>query len=97
LRKEISENELPLAHFDPHTKQFELEVQKIIHLQNLANQMPEAFTDLKKVIKSHVSTANAPIRIDVREGQHTINKFKPLLKRSRSIDFKDKSSKEKRS
>ena len=30
--KEISWNELSLSHFDPRTKQCELEVQKIIHL-----------------------------------------------------------------
>lgn len=63
LGKEISWNELSLAHFDPRTKQCELEVQKIIHLQNLANQMPEAFTDPKKVTKSHIPAANAPIKI----------------------------------
>ena len=52
--KEISWNELSLSHFDPRTKQCELEVQKIIHLQNLTNQLANAFTYAKKVTKSHI-------------------------------------------
>ena len=57
-RREITWNASVMSHFDPRTNQSELEVQKIIHLQNLANQLPNAFTDTKKVTKSHVSTAN---------------------------------------
>ena len=48
LEKEIIWRELSLAHYDPRTKKSELDVQKIIHLQNLANQLPDAFTDLKR-------------------------------------------------
>ena len=33
LVKELSWNELSLSHFDPRTKQCELEVQRIMHLQ----------------------------------------------------------------
>ena len=54
-----------MSHFDPHTNQCELEVQRIIHLQNLANQLQDAFIDTKKVTKSHISSVNAPVRIDV--------------------------------
>ena len=32
-------NALTLTHLDPHTNQCELEVQRITHLQNLANQL----------------------------------------------------------
>ena len=35
--REIIWNESSLSYLDPHTKQFELEVQNIIHLQGLAN------------------------------------------------------------
>ena len=35
--REIIWNESSLSHLDPRTKQFELEVQNIIHLQGLAN------------------------------------------------------------
>ena len=54
-----------MSHPDPCTNQCELEVQRIIHLKNLANQLPDAFIDTKKVAKSHIPTANTPARIDV--------------------------------
>ena len=38
ITKEISWQTISLSHFDPHTNMSELEVQKIIHLQNVANQ-----------------------------------------------------------
>ena len=41
--REITWNESSLSHLDPRTKQSELEVQKIIHLQGLSNQLPDAF------------------------------------------------------
>ena len=54
-----------MTHFDPCTNQCELDVQRIIHLQNLANQLPDAFIDTKKVTNSYITTANTPARIDV--------------------------------
>ena len=54
-----------MSHLDPHTNQCKLEFQMIIHLKNLANQLPDAFIDIKKVIKSHILTANTLIQIDV--------------------------------
>jgi uncharacterized protein YozE (UPF0346 family) len=60
LNKEISWYELSLSHFDPRTNICEQEVQRIIHLQILANKLPDAFTDLKRVTKSHIPAANAP-------------------------------------
>ena len=57
-----------MTHLDPHTNQCELEVQMIIHLQNPANQLPDAFIDTKKVTKSHILAANTPTRIDVLVG-----------------------------
>ena len=36
-RREIIWNAFVMFHFDPRTNQSELEVQRIIHLQNLAN------------------------------------------------------------
>ena len=64
-QREIIWNESSLSHLDPRTKQFELEVQKIIHLQGLANQFPDAFIDSTKVTKSHIQTANIPARIEI--------------------------------
>ena len=54
-----------MSHLDPRTNQCELKVQKIIHLQNLANQLLDTFIDTKKVTKSHIPTANTPARINV--------------------------------
>ena len=67
LVKEITLN--ALSNVNPHIKQCELEVQRIIHLQSIANQLPDAFTNLKRVIKSHIPVVNAPVRIDLPEGQ----------------------------
>ena len=60
-----------MTHPDPHTNQSELEVQRIIHLQNLANQLPDAFIDTKKVTKSYIPAANTLAQIDVPVGQLT--------------------------
>lgn len=39
-------------HFlDPCTGQCELEVKRIIHMQNIANQMLDEFNDSRKIIK----------------------------------------------
>ena len=57
-----------MSHLDPYSSTCEQEVQKIIHLQKIANQMPDAFTDLKRITKSHILVENVPIRIDVPKG-----------------------------
>ena len=77
-----------MSHFDPRTNQCELEVQMIIYLQNLANQLPGAFIDTKKVTKLHFPATNAPTRIDVPKGQ-LANESKICLKRGRPIGSKD--------
>ena len=77
-----------MSHFDHRTNQCELEVQSIIHLQILANQLPYAFIDTKKVTKSHIPAANAPQRIDVPEGQLP-NESQIHLKHGRPIGSKD--------
>ena len=77
-----------MSHFDHRTNQCELEVQMIIHLQNIANQLPYAFIDTKKVTKSNIPTVNAPTRINVPEGQ-LANEYKILLKRCIPIGSKD--------
>ena len=53
-QREISWKAYTMTHLDPRTSQCELEVQRIIHLKNLANQLPNAFIDIKKVTKSHI-------------------------------------------
>ena len=41
-----------LTYLDPHTNQCELEIQKMIYLQGLANQLPTVFINAKKLTKS---------------------------------------------
>ena len=45
IPKEITWCTPSLLHLDPPTNQREREVQKIVHLHNLANQLPNGFTD----------------------------------------------------
>ena len=90
--REITWNESSLSHLDPRTKQSELEVQKIIHLQGLANQLPGAFIDSTKVTKSHILAANIPARIEIPTGKlqsSMTNEPKPRLKCGRPISSKD--------
>ena len=77
-----------MYHFDPCTNQCELEVQKIIHLKNLANQLPDAFIDTKKVTNSCISIVNALKRIDVPKEQLE-NESKIRLNCGRPIGSKD--------
>ena len=77
-----------MTHLNPRTNQCELKVQRIIHLQNLANQLPNVFIDTKKVTKSHILTANTPAWIDVLVRQLT-NESKIHLKRGRPVGSKD--------
>jgi hypothetical protein len=44
----------------PRTQKTKLQVQKIINLQNVANNLPDAFTDYNGVMKSWNHAVNAP-------------------------------------
>jgi len=84
---------LKLSHLDPRTNQCELEIQNIIHLQNIANQLPDIFTTNKKMVKSHILTANAPSRIKIpkrKKGNIVANESISRLKRGRPVGAKDK-------
>ena len=65
ITEEWREIESSFSHLEPPppTKQSELEVQKIIHLQNLSNRLPDAFIDSTKVTKSHIPVANIQAHI----------------------------------
>ncbi|KAM3249553.1 hypothetical protein P3L10_011323 [Capsicum annuum] len=55
--------------------------------------MPDAFTDLKRITKSHIPAENVPIRIDVPKGPSTsviANESKARLKRGRPLCSKDR-------
>jgi hypothetical protein len=62
-------------------------------LQSIANQLPDAFTDNKKIVKSYIPAANTPVKIEVPVGQSintAANESKARLKRGRPIGVKDK-------
>ena len=84
-----------MTYLDPRTNQCELEVQRIIQLQNLANQLPDAFINTKKVTKSYILTANTPAQIDVPVGQLT-NESKISLKYNKPISSNDVTPQKKR-
>ena len=65
------------------------EVQRIIHLQAIANRLLDAFNDDTKVTKSHIPAVNAPARIAVPERQAKMDENPPQLKRGRPIGSKD--------
>ena len=64
LDKQVTWNS-SLSYLDPRSGQCELEVRKIINLQRIANELPDAFTDTNRVTKSHIPAINAPARIDI--------------------------------
>ena len=62
-------------------------------MQGIANQLPDVFTDNKKIVKSHISATNTLAQIEVPVGQSvntTTNESKPHLKHGRPIGVKDK-------
>ena len=53
--------------------------------------MPDSFVDPKRVTKSYIPAANAPIRIDVQEGHNQVaTESRTRLKHGRQIGSKDK-------
>ncbi|KAL0551257.1 hypothetical protein IC582_010343 [Cucumis melo] len=97
LENKIAWNVSLLSHLDPRTKQCELEVQKIIHLQSVANQISDTFTDTKKVTKSYILAANAPYRIEIPNQQvDTINESALRQKRGIPMGSKDKNPRKKK-
>jgi hypothetical protein len=63
--REIDWDDKSILYSNPHTRESELQVQKILELQQIANNLPEAFTDYKGVTMSLNPTVNAPCRVEV--------------------------------
>ena len=71
----------------------------ILHLQELADQLPDAFTNPNRVIKSHIPAVNTAAHIEIPigdSGNAIASTSKPHLKRGRHIGSKDFFSKEKK-
>ncbi|GJW52752.1 disease resistance CC-NBS-LRR class family protein [Tanacetum coccineum] len=87
--KDVSWSEPSLLYLDPRTKQSETEVQKIMHMQEIANQLPDAFTNTKRVTKSYIPAVNAPARVeipDVKSDDKVTQESKARLKRGRPVE-----------
>lgn len=55
---ELIWNNENLYYLDPYIGQCENDVQHIVHLQMVANQFPNNFTNTARVVNSHVPTHN---------------------------------------
>ncbi|GJY14066.1 retrovirus-related pol polyprotein from transposon TNT 1-94, partial [Tanacetum coccineum] len=53
-KQDVTWNASQIFFLGPRSGQCELEVQKIIHLQRIANELADAFTDTKRITKSYV-------------------------------------------
>ncbi|XP_020272283.1 uncharacterized protein LOC109847466 [Asparagus officinalis] len=85
-KKEITWT-ISLDFLDPRTKEYELKVQRIIHLQKIANQLSDAFSDSRRITKSYIPAENAPIKIDIPERQiKSANESKARLKREVTLE-----------
>jgi hypothetical protein len=63
--QEIDWNTEGISFSDPRTTEAELQVQRIIDLQNIANNLLDAFSDYKGVTKSLHPIRNVPERVEV--------------------------------
>ena len=63
--QKINWNASGIQSYDPHTIESEREVQNIINLQNIVNNLLDAFTNYKCATKSHNPTINVPERVVV--------------------------------
>ena len=63
--QEINWDAIDTLKEDPRTKETELQVQRIIDFQHIANNLPDASTNTKGVRKSSFPTRNVPERIEV--------------------------------
>ncbi|CAM8877350.1 unnamed protein product [Rhodiola kirilowii] len=93
FEKEITWFVPTLLHLDPYTKDCEGRVQRILHLQEMANQLPDAFTDTKRVTKSHIPAENAPVQIEISKGKpenKVTHEITTRLKRGRPPGSKNK-------
>ena len=92
-KREFSWKVLSLIYLDPYTFQCENEVCKIVHLQTIANQLPDVFTDATRVTKSHIPAVNVPARVIVlgEQSKQIIAKESSTVhqKRGRPLGSKD--------
>ncbi|KAL0396184.1 UNVERIFIED_CONTAM: Copia protein [Sesamum calycinum] len=92
-------NATSMSFLDPRTNDSELEISRIIHLQSVANRLPDAFIDTKKVTKSHIPAENIPARLEVHEATLTQTKASESQirwKRGRPLGSKNANSRKRK-
>jgi len=87
LKKEITWSKLSLLPLNPHKKQCESEVQKIMHLQEIENQLSDAFTDAKGVTKLYIPAVMLLLRL---KSQKNNPKLKSLMSLRHSLSVIDR-------
>ena len=88
--REISQKEDQLNSFDPRTSQSELDIKKIVQLQQTIAQLPDACTDVKGMTKSHIPSANTLERVVVLTNDEKSVELETRQKRGWPIGAKDK-------
>jgi phage terminase large subunit-like protein len=63
--QEIVWDDKTILSSNPRIKETELQVQKILELQEISSNLPDTFTDYKCVTKSLNIAINAPCRVEV--------------------------------
>nr|GFA34842.1 putative copia-like polyprotein [Tanacetum cinerariifolium] len=64
-----------------------------MYTQEIANQLPDAFTNTKRVTKSYIPAVNAPAQVeipDVKSDDKVTQESKAHLKHGRPVGSKDK-------
>ncbi|KAL4564637.1 hypothetical protein LXL04_028704 [Taraxacum kok-saghyz] len=79
-RREITWHIPNMSHMYPSTAHGDKEVQRILSLQNVANQLPDAFNDLANVMRSNILVANVPARIDAMFHLNMLHRSYPPCK-----------------
>lgn len=74
-----------ISHLNRHTNRCESEVQKIVHLLQTANQLPDAFTNTSKVTKSRISAVNTPTQVIVPTKKSSVKQLMTYLLYDRSM------------
>jgi hypothetical protein len=91
--REIDWNAKSMSFSDACTMETERQVQRLLDLQNIANNLPDAFTNYKGVVKSFNSSRNVPERVEVPK--KTTQIIPPESKRGRgNSQMQDKKQKQ---
>jgi hypothetical protein len=88
--QEISWSAEGLHSLDPRTSEAELEVQRILNLESLTNNFPDALTDHSGLAKLHIPNVNAPERVDIAPKAIDTSLGQTPRKRGRPLGARDK-------